>query len=209
MTQMLSILAAALLAAQEASVIEKLPDSETAILAPAGVLLADCCVIKALTPVRLTMTAPISSVAAAPGQKFAFTLSEAIPLDDGRSIPAGTPGQGEVIQAFRSNMVGTGGELVLAARYLDFQGLRIPLRGLRFGSVGNNQGKTAKVVGTPAVAPLAEMVTLTALTGEVRLPAGTIAEARVFADTRIGRSRLAESSPTPVQSNNDMAARSK
>ena len=49
-------------------------------------------------------------------------------------VPAGTPGVGEVVHAERARFGGKAGELILAARYLDFQGTRIPLRTLRFGA---------------------------------------------------------------------------
>jgi hypothetical protein len=201
---MLSVFAAALFAAQSMPVVEPAPAVLSGNTATTGLLLADCCVIKALTPVRLKISSPLSSNTVATGQTFAFTLSEAISLDDGRSIPAGTPGQGEVVHATKSGMAGKGGELVLAARYLEFEGLRIPLRSMRFGAVGKDQTGTANAIsiGTAVVAPLAGLFALAITGGEVRLPAGAVAEAKVSADTRIVRGRVAEPMHSPVTSIN-------
>lgn len=189
---MLSVLVAALFAA-EPVVVTPQPVvistiSTTPIIAPPPPAIADCCVIKALTPVRLAIINPINSNQVASGQQFAFALSEPILLDGGRSIPAGTPGQGEVIHASRSGMAGKAGELVLAARYLDYQGTRIPLRSMRFGENGKDQTGVANAVaiGAAVVAPLAGIFALAITGGEVRVPAGARAEAKVSADTRIG-----------------------
>lgn len=193
---MLSVLVAVFLGAETLSgavdpgVNPIVPPPVTAPLAPA---LADCCVIKAMTPVRLAITSPISSNAVTSGQLFGFTLSDPILLDGGRSIPAGTAGQGEVVHAARSGMAGKAGELVLAARFLDYQGIRIPLRSMRFGGVGKDQTGTANAIaiGTAVVAPLAGVFALVITGGEVRVPAGALADARISADTRIDAGRLA------------------
>lgn len=204
---MLSVLVAAFFAAEP---VEAVPQpvvistiSTTPMIAPPPPAIAECCVIKALTPVRLAITNSINSNQVASGQQFAFTLSEPILLDGGRSIPAGTPGQGEVIHASRSGMAGKAGELVLAARYLDYQGLRIPLRSMRFGAVGKDQTGTANAIaiGTAVVAPLAGIFALAITGGEVRVPAGALADAKISADTRIDAARLAAPAAGSTPSN--------
>lgn len=184
-----SVIYAALLAAQPVLGVEG-PIAAPPDPAPA---VPDCCVIKALTPVRLAITLPIASDTASTGQLFAFTLSAPILLDGGHSIPAGTPGQGEVVHAAHSGMAGKAGELVLAARFLDFQGSRIPLRSMRFGNAGKDKTGTANAIaiGTAVVAPLAGVFALAITGGEVRIPAGAIADAKISADTRIDAAQLA------------------
>jgi hypothetical protein len=44
--------------------------------------------------------------------------------------PAGTPGVGEVVHAAHASFGGKAGELILAVRYLELNGTRIPLRSL-------------------------------------------------------------------------------
>lgn len=187
---MLSVLFAAVVVAQAAPV----ADPPVVIAPPVeAVPVASCCTVKALTPVRIAITAPLASNGAATGQMFAFTLAEPILLDGGRSIPAGTPGQGEIVHAARSGMAGKAGELVLAARYLDYQGIRIPMRSLRFGGAGKDQTGLA-FAATTAIGLIGMVIT----GGEVRIPAGAIAEAKISVDTQIDASRLAAPAQGPA-----------
>lgn len=169
------------------------PIADLPVLPVPGAAVVNCCTVKSLTAIRIAITNPIASNGVSTGQLFAFTLAEPIPLDGGHSIPAGTPGQGEVVHAAHSGMAGKAGELVLAARYLNYQGTRIPLRSMRFGKGGKDQTGTANAIaiGTAVVAPLAGIFALAITGGEVRIPAGAIAEAKVAADTLIDISRLA------------------
>lgn len=190
---MLSVFIAAMLAAQLAPVADQPTTAAPLQVSPPKA----CCTVKALTPVRLAITSPLASNTVSSGQTFAFALSEPILLDGGRSIPAGTPGQGEIVHAAHSGMAGKAGELVLAARYLDHHGVRIPLRSMRFGTAGKDQTGTANAIaiGTAVVAPIAGIFALAITGGEVRIPAGAFAEAKVSADTQIDASRLAEPAP--------------
>lgn len=188
---MLGIFFAALFAAQSALAADQVIAAPPALPLP----VADCCIIKALTPVRLAITSPISSNAITPGQLFAITLSEPILLDGGRSIPAGTPGQGEVVHAARSGMAGKPGELVLAARYLDYQGVRIPLRSMRFGGAGKDQTNLA-FAATTAVGLFGMVIT----GGEVRVLAGSPADAKISTDIRIDPALLAAPATPPASS---------
>lgn len=190
---MLSLLFAAALAAQAAPVVDQPIATPPAPTLP----IAACCVIKAMTPVQLAITNPIASNAVTPGQFFAITLSQPILLDGGRSIPAGTPGQGEVVHASRSGMAGKAGELVLAARYLDFQGIRIPLRSMRFGSVGKDQTGLA-FAATTAIGLIGMVIT----GGEVRVPAGALAVAKISADTPIDAGQFALPTTSSISEGN-------
>ena len=197
---MLSVIFATVLAAQPVAGAEQ-PTVPSDAAAPLQVLPPfPCCTIKALTPVRLAITSPLASNTVSTGQTFSFALSEPILLDGGRSIPAGTPGQGEIVHAAHSGMAGKAGELVLAARYLDYHGVRIPLRSMRFGKGGKDQTGTANAValGAALVAPVAGIFALAITGGEVRIPIGAIAEAKISADTQIDASRLA--APSPIAS---------
>ena len=52
-------------------------------------------------------------------------------------MPAGITGEGQVVHAKKAGMAGSAGELVLAARYLDYAGRRIELRSFRFIEEGD------------------------------------------------------------------------
>lgn len=152
----------------------------------------DCCVLKALTPVRLSLAEPLASDTAKPAQTFEIRLLAPIALDGGLVIPAGTRGRGEVVHAVKSGMAGKAGEMLLAARYLELSATRIPLRSLRLVASGKDQTGVANAIaiGTAVAAPLASPIALFITGGEVRVPAGTMAEAKVSADTRIEPAQL-------------------
>lgn len=189
---MYAFLAATLAAAQTITPATSSPDAvapAAAIPAPATPL---CCTLAKLTPVYLTVTQPVESDKATIGQSFTFKLSHAVSVGDGLIIPAGTPGVGEVIHAAKSRAMGKAGELILAARYLDWNGTRIPLRSFKFGNpFGQDNSDTAMVVGI-AVGIAAPFIT----GGEVRVAAGTDAWAKVAADVTFAPPTL-QPAPAP------------
>jgi len=197
---MLSVLVAALFAA-EPVVVTPQPVvistiSTTPTIAPPPPAIADCCVIKAMTPVRLAITNPINSNQARPGERFALSLREPILLDGGRSIPAGTTGGGEVVHASRTGLAGRPGELLLAARFLDVEGVRIPLRSMRVGGIGKDNSGIA-LITYAAVGVIGLVIS----GGQVRILAGAPADAKVSADTRIDATRLAAPAAGSTPSN--------
>ena len=89
--------------------------------------------------------------------------------------------------------MGKAGELVLAARYLDYQGTRIPLRSLRYGKgQGKDNVDTAAIVGFAVSGLITPFIT----GGEVRIPAGADVWAKVAADVSFPRAAPA---PQPAQ----------
>lgn len=193
---MLNLFVAALLAAEPVVVTpppvitSNIPVPLAPIQPPA---IVDCCLIKALTPVRLAITNPMNSNQAYPGQRFGITLREPILLDGGRSIPAGTPGEGEVVHASRTGLAGRPGELMLAARFLDFEGVRIPLRSMRVGGTGKDNLGLA-IITAAAVGVIGYVIS----GGQVRVLAGAPADAKVSADTKIGSDVLAAPTTPPT-----------
>ena len=180
---MLSLFAVAFLAAEPVAVA---PPAETStilatpVIGPPPPVIADCCVIKALTPVRLAITNPINSNQAYPGQRFSLTLGEPILLENGRLIPAGTPGEGEVVHAARTGLAGKPGELLLAARFLDYRGVRIPLRSMRFGGSGKDNVGLAMITYAAV-----GVIGLVISGGQVRVLAGAPANAKISTDTHV------------------------
>jgi hypothetical protein len=178
---MYAFLAAALFAAQSVAIPPETPVQATP-SASVGVAPTPCCTLVKLTPVALTIGEQLDSDKSRIGQSFSFRLAEPITVADGLTIPAGTPGVGEVVHAAKSRAMGKAGELVLAARYLDWNGTRIPLRSFRFGKQhGKDNATTAAVVGVVVSAWLTPFIT----GGEVRIPAGTDASAKVAAETSV------------------------
>jgi hypothetical protein len=161
----------ALAAALAAQVLVPVPQPATAppLIVPA-LPPTPCCVLPALTPVLLSLDEAMESDKAKIGQYFRISLREPVRLSDSLVIPAGTTGSGQVVHAAKSRAMGKAGELVLAARFLDYQGRRIPLRSLRYGKgQGKDNVDTAVIVGVAVSALITPFIT----GGEVRIPAGT------------------------------------
>lgn len=125
------------------------------------------------TELELALADTLNSASTQRGERFRLTLVEPVITSDG-SLPAGTAGIGEVVHAEPSRGGGKPGEILLAARYLEYQGEQIRLRGFKLGGSGQDRSRAA--IGTAVVAgPFAYF-----LKGrEIELPAGTRARARL------------------------------
>lgn len=134
--------------------------------------------IPALTVVRIEILAAMDSSINKIGEHFPIRLAAPIDLGDGLSVPAGTTGQGDVVHAAKSRFGGKAGEMILAARYLDYEGTRIPLRSLTFVP-GNGKDQTGLATGLAiAGGALGGVASLFVTGGEVRIPSGTVAYAK-------------------------------
>jgi hypothetical protein len=102
--------------------------------------------IPALTSVNLVIRAHLGSKISLSGQTFAIELAQPIVVDGKELIPAGTTGMGEVVHAKKSGGSGAGGELILAARYLEFGGHRMRLRSLNFAVAGKDSYGTVQSI---------------------------------------------------------------
>lgn len=144
---------------------------------PAG---AGCCLAANGALVAIEIGEPISSKRHKRGDKFALRLAEPLLADGQTVLPAGTPGVGEIIHAASSGGGGKAGELLLAARYLEVDGRRIPLRGFRMGAAGkdNSQGALA---ASFALGPFAQFIH----GREIEIPVGARANAKLAADTTL------------------------
>lgn len=144
-----------------------------------------CCTIPALTVVQIEILSTVNSQANKIGEKFAIRLVEPIVVDGKVIVPAGTTGSGDVVHAAKSRFGGRPGELIIAVRYLDYRGQRIPLRSLRFASAtGNDKGGSA-MAASIAGGAVGGVVSMFITGGEVNVPAGSVAEAKVAAATVI------------------------
>jgi len=144
--------------------------------APAG----PCCTLAGGSPVELELMEPVNSAIQKRGDRFGLRLASPVMVGTTVVLPAGLEGSGEIIDAAPSRAGGAPGKLLLAARSLTWNGTKIPLRGLRLGGAGRNLGAAA--VGASLVAgPFAMFIH----GGNVVLPAGTHAEAKIAVDTPV------------------------
>lgn len=104
-----------------------------------SVMRHSCCRLPAGSPVELQLGETLSSTRHKRGDRFALRLSQPLAVEGAEPIPAGTPAVGEVVHGARSRGGGAPGELLIAGRYLEYNGRQIPLRGLSVGQSGREQ----------------------------------------------------------------------
>lgn len=155
----------------------------TAIVLPNSAALSDPCAIAiaekrqgvcipSLTPVRIELMEALSSRTSVTGQTFAFSLASPVVIDGREVISAGAKGQGEIIHAKKTG-VGVGGELVLAARYLNTGDKQMRLRSMKLSGVGRDQQGLAFAVGVAVGLPA-----LFIRGKHIDVPAGAFADAK-------------------------------
>ena len=110
--------------------------------APAATATGTLLVVPAGTELAFEMLDSLSSKTSQRGDRFSLKLAEPLTVDGQLLVPAGTLAVGEVVHADRAKAGGQPGELVLAARYLDWNGRQLPLKAFRAG-LGRNRTDTA------------------------------------------------------------------
>lgn len=121
------------------------------------------------------------------GETFPFHLAKPIMIDGVEAVPAGTPGQGEVIHAKKGGGSGAPGELVLAARYLQVGDRQLRLRSLKLEAIGKDNMGTVQSINVAAAAtmPVVGVIGFFITGGEKVLPAGTILPAKTAEDFQL------------------------
>lgn len=136
--------------------------------------------IPATTVVDIEIMEPLSSRTAQRDAMFPIRVAVPVIVDGRELIPAGATGMGQVIHAAKSGGGGKAGELLLAARYLEVDGVRVPLRRFKLGASGAQKADEAFAVGF--VVPFGQLLVKGK---EIEFPAGTRANAVVAADTAL------------------------
>jgi len=139
-----------------------------------------CCRIADGTAVTIEILEPLSSALVKRGDKFRLRLADSISVEGMPVLASGIEGVGEIVHAERSRSGGKAGELLIAARYLDYPGAQIPLRGLKLGGRGKDNTNAALATAF-AVGPLALFVR----GREIVIPAGTLAQAKIALDLQL------------------------
>ena len=141
-------------------------------------------VVPRLTDLVIELMATLSSETSTAGDRFPIRLVEPVMINGETVIPAGTPGEGEVIHAKAKGGMGAAGELIITARSLDLGSQRIPLRSLRVNGDGQSRIDTVNAIGVASAAtiPLASLVGFFITGGAKTVNEGTIATARTAED---------------------------
>lgn len=138
--------------------------------------------IPALTPVTVRIMTALDSKTATIGACFPIALADPIIIDGVQLVPAGASGLGQVVHAAKARAAGKGGELILAARFVEHGGVRIDLRSLEFRKSGKDQLDVA--LAASAALPLAGYLFSG---GNVWVAEGAVASAKVRHAVRIPR----------------------
>lgn len=153
--------------------------------------------VPAGTLIHLRIDETINSKTHRTGDWYAISLLQPIMLGDRTLVPAGVTGRGQVIHSAKSGWGGKAGELILGARYLEFDGKRIPLRGMKLGGVGDNNEGLA--FGATVAGGLAAMPLVFALNGKnADIPAGMYATAKLAASLPAEQSAAAPATADPA-----------
>lgn len=161
------------------------PNSPPPAVTPA-ITPAPCCKLPALTPVELQFVDAASSRTSKPGEMVALKLAEPLTIDGRVVAPAGSHAMAEIIQASKSSLMGKAGELTFAARWVEINGARVPLKRFGFGrSQGNDPSGTLLALNTAAAValPVAAVALIFVSGGNVDIKAGARAHAVVAAET--------------------------
>lgn len=136
-------------------------------------------IVPAGTLIEVVLTQSISTHVLKRGDTFTLRLARPVMLGDKTVVPQGTPGFGEVIDAAPASALGKPAKLVLAARYLDYNGAHIPLKALRLVAAGADKVNTIVAL---SLVPYVGILAVFMHGGDVEIPAGTDALAKLAAD---------------------------
>ena len=136
--------------------------------------------IPAGTVVQVEITEALSSETSLQQQVFGLRLPEPIVVDGREIVPAGAIGGGEVIDAHPSAFGGRQGRLIISGRFIEIGGQRVRIRAMQVASAGENRTGAAVAAGVLIGIP-AYLIQ----GGEVHMPVGTRATARIAADVDV------------------------
>lgn len=142
--------------------------------APAG---RESAVVPAGTLVAIRVDQNLSSGSSKRGDKFPISLMNDLWVGDKIAVPMGTKGVGEVIHASGKGFGGRAGELIVTARYLEYDGRQIRLGHFKLSAAGANNA-TAALLATTAAPIIGVFVTGTS----AYIGLGQLAQAKLTED---------------------------
>lgn len=151
-------------------------------------------VVPALTPVSIEILADLASNTSKSLETFPIRLAEPIEFNGVTLVPAGVTGMGEVVHAKKAGGSGSPGELILAARYLEFDGRQLPLRSLRFAAAGESKIGDVNTMNTVAAAtvPIVSVFGFFMKGGDINVASGTVVHAKTAKDFKISQLQAGE-----------------
>ena len=136
--------------------------------------LGPCCTLVDGSQVELEIADVLNTMTLKRGDHFRIRLHAPVKVAAGVLLPAGVEGVGEVVHVEPGRASGKAAELILAARYLDYQGRQIKLRGMKLSASGAN--RSGMVAGVSiAISVFAAFIH----GGNIEIPTGTVVNAKV------------------------------
>lgn len=157
--------------------------------------------IPAGTIVEVEVTEALSSRTSQQEQLFGLRLVRPLVIDGREVAPVGAIGGGEVIDAAHSAFGGRQGRLTISGRFIEIGGQHVRIRGMQLIAAGENRAEQALGV---SMVPVIGLGAIFMHGGEVEIPAGSRAGARIAVDVDIPIEALAPvaetaQTPPPVQ----------
>ncbi|MBS0194567.1 MAG: hypothetical protein JSR34_09985 [Proteobacteria bacterium] len=137
---------------------------------------APCCTLAKDTVVEIEIAETLNSAQQKPGDKFKLRLAEPVMQAGVPVLPAGVEGVGEIIDAGPSRGGGAPGKLIVAARYLDYDGVQLRLHAMKLGGAGKDTIGASLGAGI-VIGPFAMFIK----GHNMEFPAGTRAQAKLGA----------------------------
>lgn len=128
--------------------------------------------------VEIEITQAVSSYSGKLDDTFTIRLADPIMIDGKVAAPAGLKGVGQITTVSPAGLAGKPGRLLLTARYLEFDGRRMPLRAFTMGRDGAGANNTA---GSVAASLVVGLPALFITGGNVHVPVGARATAKLAA----------------------------
>jgi hypothetical protein len=145
-----------------------------------------CCLAAAGTEVAVQLVEAIGTRETKAGDAFAIRLAAPLIVGGQLVIPAGTRGQGHVVQASGPGLGGKGAKLVVAADFLVVKGGTIPLQGLQLTGAGKDETFVADVASLAGwISMPLGLVGFAVTGGQIEIPAGTAASAKIAQDVSL------------------------
>jgi hypothetical protein len=141
---------------------------------PAIAAAKQCCTLIDGSPVELEIADVLNTMTLKRGDRFRIRLHAPVSASEGIVLPAGVEGVGEVVHVEPGRASGKAAELILAARYLDYQSKQIKLRGMKLSASGSN--RSGMVAGVSiAIGVFAAFIH----GGNIEIPADTVVNAKI------------------------------
>lgn len=150
-----------------------------------------CCTAPSGTVIQIEVVSLLSTKTMKRGDLFEIRLAEPLVVDGVVLMPAGVTGGGEVVHAAGPSIGGKPGEVILAARYLEYQGRRIALKAMKLGRAGQDNGAASLAVSM--LTPVGMFIP----GGHVEIVAGSRANAKLAADVTLSPTAEAPAPSSP------------